>query len=90
MIAETSATWRIALSVNVATGAYGVSFEALAAALVKVAREWRSETKTAPQGTVGPMTEKHRSMDTVVVLSALRWVACHAVACLRCSIGVCP
>lgn len=32
MTAETSATWRMALSVSVATGAYGVSFGALAVA----------------------------------------------------------
>ena len=32
MTAETAATWRIALSVSVATGAYGVSFGALAVA----------------------------------------------------------
>ena len=32
MSAETSATWRMALSVSVATGAYGVSFGALAVA----------------------------------------------------------
>ena len=29
MTAETSATWRMALSVSVATGAYGVSFGAV-------------------------------------------------------------
>ena len=32
MTAETAATWRMALSVSVATGAYGVSFGALAVA----------------------------------------------------------